>query len=350
MKSPFSTDSYQSTNATGDAGTRETRRRGIRLAAVRGLMLAGATTLGAVAGTGIGLTDPIAMATECDCFDGSCDACGSGGTAEPNNFLYKSLDALAGGIEKVLGLDKSRASSCDDACDAVSMHELMMPMAPMQMHSPSTTHVHPHASTYNSTPYMPAPNQVPQRQYVPAPPASVPGIVEAPVEIRQTEPKVLPPVNNMIPQPVPEPQPMPKAEPKPGGSLFDALDDPFSDDEVRNYRPYRNVRPSGFLQKAGSTSTQQNGATTVRPSTGTPARKATHRTPTPTLTPPVRRTSINDQQAIGSGVIRTSAAIPRSVTPQPAVTPTSTRKNSSSIVELSPTDYLSSARSASKNR
>ena len=126
--------------------------------------------------------------------------------------------------------------------------------------------------------------------------------------------------------------------------------DPFSDDEVRNYRPYRNVRPSGFLQKAGSTSTQQNGATTVRPSTGTPARKATHRTPTPTLTPPVRQTSVNDQQAIGSGVIRTSAAIPRSVTPQPAVTPTSTRKNSSSIVELSPTDYLSSARSASKNR
>ena len=365
MKSPFATDSRLSTKVTRVADERETRRSRIRFTAMRGLMLASAATLGTIAGTGIGLTNEVVTAAECDCWEESCETCGTPDSAMKNCLIYKSLDALAGGIEKVLGLDKSSRCDefgCDDACDAASMHELMLPMAPMQIESAAPTHVHPPARTHvspapmygDSTPYIPTPHYVPERQYAPSVPSPVPNEVEIPSAMPPAGSEtieVMPPTHEAIPQPTPE------SQPNKDGSLFDALDDPFRDDEARTYRPYRNVRPSGYLQRAGSATSQQRRGSIAVPHPGTPARKATHRTPTPSLNAPVRQTSGTGYEPIGSGVTRTSATSPTTspTSYQPATkskrqSNSSTQANSAAITELTPTGYLSSTRSARINR
>ena len=351
---------------TSQVNSKLSVRRRSRSAILRGIVVAGAAVLGTVGGSGMLTSTQVATAAECDCWDDSCDSCSSGGSRLMENCLiYKSLDALAGGIEKVLGLDKSCGCDefgCDDACDAATMQELMMmPVEPMQL--PSVTHSHSTPSApVLAAPHVPAPPSGPPVDVRPmGPPAyHVPNAIEtAPAEPSGQQlgtpvdnDVINPPANvEPVPQPMPEPTPEKTPPPKKDGGLFDSLDDPFSDDEVRSYRPYRNVRPSGYLQRPGSTNRYQQRI-------GTPARKATHRTPSraPILNAPVRQTSA--AQPIGSGLVRTHRVAPKPTTYRPEVrrtTTTSTTRTGRAgsqqrVVDLTPSGYLSSNRSASNAR
>ena len=301
------------------------------------------------------------MADPCDCWDGSCDSCGSNRNVMADCLIFKSLDAIAGGIEKALGLEKSSgcdALGCDDACDAANMQDLMMPMHPAEI--PMNGHSAPALSApIVTTPHVSAPPSAPidvrpmgppayhspravpsgpsaTQPMAPAQPAvpsgpslGAPGM-DAPAPPSRTTPDVRPPIPKPIPSPVPEPKS------NDDGSLFDALDDPFSDDEVRSYRPYRNVRPSGYLQRTGSASGNRRAGGAYRSRMGTPAREATHRTTNPPRLEPVRQTSGIDARPMGSGIQGNTKR----------TTPTFRMSTPSSgpVVELQPTNYLPSRR------
>ena len=77
----------------------------------------------------------------CDCVGcdaGACDgmsACDSGGcqvAGPPNGPIFHALEAVAGGIEKLMGFDKCpKTCGCDsmgcDSCDGAMMHEMSAP-------------------------------------------------------------------------------------------------------------------------------------------------------------------------------------------------------------------------------
>ncbi|TWT52861.1 hypothetical protein Pla22_04890 [Rubripirellula amarantea] len=224
----------------------------------------------------------------------TCD--GGCGTPSKHNPIYRSLDAVAGGIEKLFGLDK-RHKGCDESyCDAMMMGEVMMPMpqsgtiyasptpAPSPIH-----HGHSHAAPM-SPPLPPAevpstgsievqpkgPRQwqsspmskarlVPtpsQGQHLGRPQASRQPIVD-PTPATQSrshqwpaltdQPESRSSIGSGVASPVPEPMsdtPQPRRDAAPetsdeGESLFDALSNPFSDDEV-HVRRYQAVRPSNY--------------------------------------------------------------------------------------------------------
>ena len=346
-------------SSASQSGTRPARRPR-RSVLLRSVVIASATALGAIQGSGLQTNGPIATAADCDCWDESCDACGGNGNPMANCLIFKSLDAVAGGIEKALGLDKScgcDAMGCDDACDAANIHDLMMPMhgqpAP-NLAAPVVTS--PHVSAPPSAPIdvrpmgppayhspSPAPSGTmpmsPSQPAVPGGPTmGAPGGLDAPAPPSSTAPDVRPPIPKPIPSPVPEPKS------NDDGSLFDALDDPFSDDEVRSYRPYRNVRPSGYLQRAGSATSSRRAGAAIRTRVGAPSREASYRTTPPTLQAPVRQTSAtsrrpadaNESQPIGSGVAEESR--------RNAPTFRMSSPSSGPIVELQPTNYLPSRR------
>ncbi len=67
----------------------------------------------------------------CDRCDSGCDGCSPIFPGKPAGPVFKALDKIAGGVEKLFGLDKCGAkggANCDDACDAAMIEDLMIPM------------------------------------------------------------------------------------------------------------------------------------------------------------------------------------------------------------------------------
>ncbi|TWT93216.1 hypothetical protein [Stieleria varia] len=232
------------------------------------------------AGAGCGCATPEpgcgVVSVDCGCEVGGCDCgvaaeptCGCGvaacgGCKTPHNPLYRTLDAVAGGIEKVLGFDKCKSgcnsgcdSNCDDACDAGYANELMNPIYIPPSHShgapspivesiPSVPPLVTSPPTITesvpmySQPRSAAPRMAP-RSITPA--DSAPGAtapLQDPTPIPQ--PEAAPEPGTRIAPPTP-PETTPPADSKKGGFDFDSLDDPFGDDEVRANQPYRRVHP-----------------------------------------------------------------------------------------------------------
>lgn len=235
------------------------------------------------------------QAGDCGC-EVTCDVCptteacgceNSCGCDRKNNCVYKALDAVAGGIEKLFGLDKCGKSDCDtmlcdDGCDAMLMEELMMP-APPQAHYSQPSHGHSHSTHSHSTHgHSTHAHSYPQHVEAAPLPPSPPIIQSAPVysepaestgsALRMTQPRMVQPravaprsvqPRSMQPRSMeqslpaePEPRSLPVPESTPnaapeaegeGGSLFDALSNPFGDDEARVRLP-RPVRPSSYQE------------------------------------------------------------------------------------------------------
>lgn len=222
-------------------------------------------------------------APECGC-ENSCDspACGSksgGLLSKKFNMkktpLYRSLDAVAGGIEKVFSLHKGHSgcdeAACDDGCDAMMIQELMVPMPTTdhsmhhQHHSIDSMSVpqnYPIESPTQTIPMGQA--QIPQpmpMESMPAPPTEAPVAQPKAIEVQPNTNPLLPPPEQAEPESSNE------------GSLFDALSDPFSDDEVR-VRKFQPVRPSVYtkpidtplpLSRSTVSSRRRAGTVTQRP-------------------------------------------------------------------------------------
>tara|TARA_R110002049_G_scaffold2750_4_gene21973 strand:- start:146656 stop:147849 length:1194 start_codon:yes stop_codon:yes gene_type:complete len=397
MKAPFANRSHDSISAVADIAksadiessaqrlaTRAARRQRLLSSVLRNFVIAGAATLGMTAGSGILFGGEVVMAADCDCWEASCDSCGSRDAAMKKCLIYKSLDALAGGIESVLGLDESAGCDemgCDDACDAATMSEMMFPIenaGPVHMHHSKPIHMLPSAPSHIPPPaprHTPAPSAVPLPPAMPTPiesaprnpsgqhlgtpsmqPTPLPRTTAPSTPAPRTPAPRTPAPRTPAPRAIPQPTPAPQAEPKQEGSLFDALEDPFSDDEVQNYRPYRNVRPSGYLQRAGSANSYRRAgaplrtmpSAPIRSNSGTPARKATHRTVAPTLAAPVRQTSAIDAEPVGSGVVANTASGPTMPRVKAASQKSATTRmqsgDSSNLIEIVPTEYLPSRR------
>ena len=155
------------------------------------------TILGLATASAMLITAPAALACDsCDSGPVGCDSCSSGRSIpSPGKVVYKTLDAFAGSIEKVLGLDKCKSSGCDsgacdgggcDGCDAVMMEELMMPSPPV--HSPD---IHPQPRLIPRGTPVPAPHVVPAPIHEPLP-RSVPAPRMAPRSVPAPVPHVEP--------------------------------------------------------------------------------------------------------------------------------------------------------------
>ncbi|WP_436715869.1 hypothetical protein U8335_27060 [Roseiconus lacunae] len=114
-----------------------------------------------------GAPEWFAAASQCD--DAGCDAIGQGQRRKPHNPLYGALDAVAGGIEKTLGLDRcksKRACSCGSCGTGSHLHTLpfdamhaipavpgsIEPLMPRSRHQPTQ----PRDATTPSLPSVPA--------------------------------------------------------------------------------------------------------------------------------------------------------------------------------------------------
>ncbi|QDT03455.1 hypothetical protein K227x_18390 [Rubripirellula lacrimiformis] len=236
-----------------------------------------------------GFEEPVCGFEEPTCgFDGGSGGCGcgkcGGGLNLPKiprihlpkinmkrTLVYKALDGVAGGIEKVFGLDQCHSGcgtpTCDDGCDAAMLGELVVPMPPqmhtyaepMHMHSDSvyegSVHhnsghhgssnvVQPHANTHG--------HAVESPQWQQTPP-----VVAPQTKMQMSQPRITPQASRPQVAPIPKSNaPMNRrAVPAPAipedKSLFDALSDPFSDDEV-SVRRIQTVRPSSYEAPAPS--------------------------------------------------------------------------------------------------
>ena len=220
---------------------------------------------------------PTSSSSSCDC-SGGCSSPGADiSRAVKKSCVYKALDLFAGGVEKLLGLDKCGNDcdelTCDDGCDAAMIDELMVPPAIEQHHH---FHAAPAAPSHVHMPSVqPAPIHIqplPQVQIAPQKPSEwqQPRMAPRETEMRMSEPRMVEP---RIPAPIhPKEQSMREPEPKPlqdsripvpvpvpkmeeraapqeeaddGGSLFDTLTNPFSDDEARVHVP-QPIRPSSY--------------------------------------------------------------------------------------------------------
>ncbi len=204
---------------------------------------------------------------------------------------YQALDSVAGGIEKVLGLDRCRTgctdSVCDDGCDAAMMDELFVPMPPQMNHyaEPIRTHAAPsyapirsHGAPVVNQPYSESigdpiestpptdqswqdsgPTVAPRTQMrmgessidSPTPRAGsiTAPLTQPPTQSRDSSPRIAPKpnsINGRDESPIPAP-PIPDDS---EGSLFDSLSDPFGNDEVR-VRRFQPVRPSSYEESSG---------------------------------------------------------------------------------------------------
>ena len=186
---------------------------------------------------------------QCGCSDG----CEGG-----HGPIYKALDTVAGGIEKLLFLGLKHRSSCDEmacdgGCDAMSMSEMMMyedssipshmappvRMSPMTSHPPMPQHSHPQPM---SSQHMSAPPTI-QHSDPALPPTAAP--------LRMSKPQMtsIPEQTPSIPRPMPRPMPLPLRDDdatgsgvmpldrSEGDSLFDSLQDPFRDDAAQLNAP-----------------------------------------------------------------------------------------------------------------
>lgn len=236
------------------------------------------------------------VAAECGCETAACDCggialpmmgdCGCDGGARmacppKHGPIYRSLDAFAGGIEKLLGLDKCRTGGCDTlSCDSA-----MGTMMPFEGHEISVV---PYASGSHgfggeteiyeesvemASPRMPQTRMSQPRMMAPRMPMQMSEPIirstPSPREPRDVRAGSLPteprsrsgesigsgvmPQSRAVPRAIPTPRPdVPRQQPKntpaapkeEGGSLFDSLSDPFSEDEVRvkRFTPVRQTQ------------------------------------------------------------------------------------------------------------
>jgi len=95
----------------------------------------------------VGMGNPT-LAGGCNTCQQSCNECPPNDcgcpcycpSSKPNNYVYKALDKVAGGIEKLLGLDKVHCDSCcdevgcdeccDDGCDAGNLQSMPIYQTP----------------------------------------------------------------------------------------------------------------------------------------------------------------------------------------------------------------------------
>ena len=220
------------------------------------------------------------------------------------NPIYRSLDAVAGGIEKLFGLDKCNKCCDETACDeAVSwgdsfdgshgeagmwpQGEVPLNLTPSHGHS---HHGHSHSGHGHRAIPMPPPEMMPHSvpDNAPLPPTVIhdhsPRHSGSSVEVsplgksqwgstRMSQPRLVPTpqrdqsqaqaLGNSAPLSDPPSSQSLQSEPRipapvPGsntnseeGSLFDSLSNPFSDDEV-HVRRYQPVRPSSYQASVGS--------------------------------------------------------------------------------------------------
>lgn len=176
-----------------------------------------------------------------ECPPDACDCpCDCGPRVKWPKPIYKALDAVAGGIEKVLGLDKIHCGPgcdagcdevfCDDGCDAATLYELSQPSEPQYFHQPQ--------------PIAPAAPVHQAPRAVPAPPAYrshdlYPSDSQAPrMQMRMGEPSF------SEPQPMHQPQTIaPPVHPQ------ESLPNPFLDDARVTSK--RRVRPTSYHQSEG---------------------------------------------------------------------------------------------------
>ncbi len=205
-----------------------------------------------------------AGAPSCGCAD-ECD----GGCGREHGPIYKTLDTVAGGIEKLLFFSlKHRVGggcdemACDDGCDAMTMADMMMyeethvpmGMAPPVLMQPSVAHPSPtspgHVHAEPSLPPQSPPRQI--MRSVPAPSTYSP----APARMSQpTLTPMMPPASRTpVPMPLPEgDEAMGSGLPLDRGnddSLFDNLQDPFRDDSAQLNAPRSNDSRSTITRPA----------------------------------------------------------------------------------------------------
>lgn len=212
--------------------------------------------------------------TPCDAIRSECCQCGNCGKPSlKSNPIYRTLDTVAGGLEKAFGLDRCGKCSCDatacDACcdSAIGLAPISTQPKPMQA-APAPQPKH---TTRKSAPRLPSvPPLDPQSQEI-KPRMTEPRIVNPQAELplpppapkqttpKMTEPRLVPNDATEVEQPI---LPMPNdavpsdkntaPAPKDDGSIFDALDnldnldDPFKEDTSRVKRPYGSIRPTGL--------------------------------------------------------------------------------------------------------
>ncbi|WP_442507341.1 hypothetical protein SH528x_006255 [Novipirellula sp. SH528] len=239
-----------------------------------------------------------ALASDCGCETAACDCggialpltgdCGCEGVANAcppkHGPIYRSLDAFAGGIEKLLGLDKCRTGGCDTvSCDS-AMGDMMMYDEHEVNIVPYSTEV-PHyedsveiygESVNRMAPRMPAPRMPEPRMMAPRMPMQMSEPIirsspssHQPMDVRAGSLPMAPrsrggdsigsgvaPQSRAVPRAIPTPRPetprrapqnnraVPAPPKEEGGSLFDSLSDPFSADEVRvkRFTPVRQTQ------------------------------------------------------------------------------------------------------------
>ena len=231
-----------------------------------------AVTLGAAIASPAGVVASTASAADCDRAFFTCDGYASAGTSREHGPIYKTLDAVAGGIEKVFGLDKRHhrgcdAGSCDNGCDAAAMHELMTPRPhgsthgshPMHgshptrgwggLHAPPATQAPEILQVPDSMPMLKpqdSDQRPPQRdsssmaqpktQVSPSVPKlhmTEPRISDSPAGEDRREAMPIPPRRQAVPERSAPPQSIPTPKPDSADdSIFDSLSNPFDDDTV----------------------------------------------------------------------------------------------------------------------
>ncbi|OYP31122.1 hypothetical protein [Rhodopirellula sp. MGV] len=210
-------------------------------------------TLGLTVGFLGGLAMPTAMGdTPCDSYQPSCDAglcdCGMFATTgacdeagcdglphrKPHNPLFATLDAVAGGIEKTLGLDKCKTKcNCQHSVSGCGCSHHTVEMLPSVPVSPAPLSGRTLPLSNGGTlkplhqakpvPSTPSHEVAPSLPAVPKMQSTPPRIIETPAETAPmpTAPPSLPkpqavePTTPAIPEPTPVPEPAPKPDPIP---------------------------------------------------------------------------------------------------------------------------------------
>ncbi len=142
------------------------------------------------------------------CDGNSCDSMG-GGCKLGGGKIFRALDAVAGGVEKLMGFDKCGQGNCgcdslgcDGGCDSCSGGDMMMPMAPAQMGGSMSTHsyVAPQPAPIYSAPRMPHATTSPPMAAPPmaaprmaAPRMAAPRAVAPSTQYRMSEPMIVSP-------------------------------------------------------------------------------------------------------------------------------------------------------------
>ncbi len=176
------------------------------LAATGGLVLSGQATNACDYCDSIGIDHAGCDGVSCD--GNSCDSMG-GGCNLGGGTIFRALDAVAGGVEKLMGFDKCGQGACgcdslgcDGGCDSCAGGEMMMPMAPAQIGSSVSTHpyVAPQPTPIYSAPRVPhavqAPAMAAPRMAAPrmaAPRMAAPRAVAPSTQYRMSEPMIVSP-------------------------------------------------------------------------------------------------------------------------------------------------------------